>query len=74
MELNPSEKAKELRAFMCLPQGMTGAGAKSCAIIAVEEIYNALENRHNNSASVVKFQYTDSAIYWQDVKTALKKL
>lgn len=64
-ELTPKEKAFDLRANMCLPQGMTGAGAKSCSIIAVNEIIKACE--YNN----VESWNTD---WWEEVKEELKKM
>ena len=66
--MTPQEKAKELVDKMYATQGpengITEHEAKQCALIAVDEIWNELENAR-------VFEEYD---YWQEVKQEIEKL
>ena len=74
MELTPKEKAKELvEKFSDLEDGEMYIGkAKQCALIAVDEIINSLENYGKESDELQNME--NDFRYWQEVKQELLKM
>ena len=74
MELTPKEKAKELvEKFSDLEDGEMYIGkAKQCALIAVYEIINSLENYGKESDELQNME--NDFRYWQEVKEELLKM
>ena len=71
MELTPKEKAKELvEKFSDLEDGEMYIGkAKQCALIAVDEIINSLENYGKESDELQNME--NDFRYWQEVRQEL---
>ena len=71
MELTPKEKVKELvEKFSDLEDGEMYIGkAKQCALIAVDEIINSLENYGKESDELQNME--NDFRYWQEVKQEL---
>ena len=74
MELTPKQKAKELfDKFSDLEDGEMYIGkAKQCALIAVDEIINSLENYGKESDELQNME--NDFRYWQEVKQELLKM
>ena len=61
--MTPKEKAEELIGRFDLPSGLMSVERKQCALIAVDEIQEA-----------VRYLDDDSEDYWYEVKNEIKKL
>ena len=74
MELTPKQKAEELvEKFSDLEDGEMYIGkAKQCALIAVDEIINSLENYGKESDELQNME--NDFRYWQEVKQELLKM
>ena len=72
--MTPKEKAKELvEKFSDLEDGEMYIGkAKQCALIAVDEIINSLENYGKASDELQNME--NDFRYWQEVKQELLKI
>ena len=75
--MTPKEKAKELihyyiKELLSAKYSINGFVindlAKQCALIAVDEIYNEIDDNYDTLHS------SDRKQYWQDVKTEIEKL
>ena len=65
--MTPKEKAEELvSSYFLLVQ--TIAQQKQCALIAVDEIYNEIDDNYDTLHS------SDRKQYWQEVKNEIKQL
>ncbi len=63
--MTPKEKAEELVDKFRISKAITESYAKKCALIAVDEIIEALKDNASNSASW---------LYWENVKQEIEKL
>ena len=72
--MTPKEKAKELvEKFSDLEDGEMYIGkSKECALIAVDEIINSLENYGKESDELQNME--NDFRYWQEVKEELLKM
>ena len=70
MKLSPKEKAEEL-VYKFIDTRISWKQSKLCALIAVDEIIEALPCREEYGG---EWKLIDNTEYWQEVKQELEKL